>query len=111
MTKTEALNKSAQEAGFPKFDKTLFKHFEKNEVELENIIRRAMDIYVSKWISVEDRLPEVAGYYLVVVDEKAASSRRGVVEISDFYKTIYSGKETLCFQPYVTHWQPLPTAP
>lgn len=59
MTKTEALNKSAQGAGFPKFDKTLFKHFEKNEVELENIIRRAMDIYVSKWISVEDKLPEV----------------------------------------------------
>ena len=48
MTKTEALNKSAQEAGFPKFDKTLFKHFEKNEVELENIIRRAMDIYVNE---------------------------------------------------------------
>jgi len=108
MTKTEALNKAAKEAGYDDFDGA--KRYAISD-EINSIIRNAMDIFAGGWISVEDRLPEVAGYYLVVVDEKAASSRRGVVEISDFYKTIYSGKETLCFQPYVTHWQPLPTAP
>lgn len=110
MTKTEALNKSAQDAGFPKFDKTLFKHFEKNEVELENIIRRAMDIYVSKWISVEDILPENSDggnqFINVIGCDKYSTGEM-------LFNPVLKQFQSLNFRELkdVTHWQPLPTAP
>lgn len=63
------------------------------------------------WIKVTDMLPEKEGYYLVVVEKSVASTNRGVIEISDCYKTVYTGKARLSFQPYVTHWMPLPTPP
>jgi hypothetical protein len=55
---------------------------------------------MSEWISVKDRLPEEAGYYLVYPRDKYHTSwfNRGFA-----VTTLYSIK--------VTHWMPLPQPP
>jgi hypothetical protein len=66
-----------------------------------------------QWISVKEKMPKEEGFYLVIVDESVGSKKRGNIEISDCYKTVYSDndKDLRCgikFQDYVTHWMPLP---
>jgi len=66
------------------------------------------------WISVNDRIPE-EGFYLVVIDELAASKHRGVVEIGECFKTVIEVggilKGANRFHEYVLFWQPLPEPP
>ena len=56
----------------------------------------------SEWISVEERLPEREGNYLVY-------TIRGAVKINGYY-TLLQGVAP-SFDYYVTHWMPLPEAP
>lgn len=56
MTKTEALNKAAQEDGYKDFEE--LRELADNNIPID-FIHRAMDIYAGGWISVEERLPEV----------------------------------------------------
>ena len=57
-----------------------------------------------EWISVEERLPETEGKYLVCT----ANGNIGVGNFIDYYGT---GKR-LCFDTWaVTHWMPLPEPP
>jgi hypothetical protein len=58
----------------------------------------------SKWISVDERLPDREGKYLVCT----TNGNIGVGNFIDYY-----GKGThLCFDCWaVTHWMPLPEAP
>lgn len=70
-----------------KSTKSLFQQLhEANELVKQK--QQEIDALTPKWISVEDRLPDKLGYYLVKVDERVASSRH-----------------------YVTHWMPLPNPP
>jgi hypothetical protein len=55
----------------------------------------------SEWISVEDRLPEIEGKYLVF------TNKGGYIFACYYYKTNSFGFEHWD----VTHWMPLPEAP
>ena len=57
---------------------------------------------MSEWISVEERLPDKSGTYLVV--------KRG----ERFSTTLYWGgiaEDIVFWLDYITHWQPLPSPP
>lgn len=83
----------------------------------------AMEAYSSqsKWISVEERLPEESGYYLVF--RKVENTH-----VNDQHKAMYSNERCIIFYfkernvtgwqkdwtgnpSFVTHWLPLPSAP
>jgi uncharacterized protein DUF551 len=58
---------------------------------------------MSEWIKIEDRLPDKAGYYLIVADWM------GVIEKGEF-----DGKSSWFFYYHLfepTHWMPLPQPP
>lgn len=63
-----------------------------------------------KWISVEDRLPDDAEYYLVCLKRKKTPPR----VMQGFYRwidgTFYIGKRR-CNEGEVTHWMSLPDLP
>lgn len=69
----------------------------------------------NKWISVNDRLPEKKGFYLVNVEDRVASHQRGSVEIGECFSTVKQVnkklQEGIKFHDYVTHWMPLPEPP
>jgi len=67
----------------------------------------------TKWIDVNDRLPETEGYYLVVIDQLVANKKRGQVHVSDLFSAVdmKTMQPTLRFQDYITHWMPLPSPP
>ena len=56
----------------------------------------------SEWISVDERLPEAEGKYLVY-------TVKGAIKFGEYY-TLLQGVEP-SFDYYVTHWMPLPEAP
>lgn len=66
-----------------------------------------------EWISVNDRLPEKVGFYLVNVGHEVAAKHRGTVEIGECYKSVDTSCLTVInkFHDYVTHWQELPEPP
>ena len=57
----------------------------------------------SEWISVEERLPEREGTYLVY-------TYKGAIKFGDF-RCYYAKNDNPQFDYYVTHWMPLPDAP
>ena len=60
----------------------------------------------SEWISVDERLPEREGKYLVY-------TYKGAIKFGE-YRSYLVGEGKLCepqFDYYVTHWMPLPEAP
>ena len=57
----------------------------------------------SEWISVEERLPEREGTYLVY-------TYKGAIKFGDF-RCYYAENDSPQFDYYVTHWMPLPEAP
>ena len=63
---------------------------------------------MSKWISVEDRLPEKQGYYLVYTEEDGVFSAEYNPKRERCPWTDES--EGYCDFP-VTHWMPLPEPP
>ena len=64
-----------------------------------------------QWISVEDRLPEESGYYLIY--QKSDLWFGKVIQTARWNKTkrIFRGAQAGCFMEYVTHWMPLPEPP
>ena len=57
----------------------------------------------SEWISVEERLPERVGTYLVY-------TYKGAIKFGDF-RCYYDKNDKPQFDCDVTHWMPLPEAP
>lgn len=57
----------------------------------------------SEWISVEERLPDREGTYLVY-------TYKGVIKFGDF-RCYYAKNDKPQFNCDVTHWMPLPFAP
>lgn len=57
----------------------------------------AVDMFATRWISVEDALPEEDGKYLFF-------STRGGVQCAYYYKGLTMGST-------ITHWMPLPAHP
>ena len=57
----------------------------------------------SEWISVEERLPDREGTYLVY-------TYKGAIKFGDF-RCYYAKNDNPQFDYYVTHWMPLPEAP
>lgn len=57
----------------------------------------------SGWISVDERLPEREGTYLVY-------TYKGAIKFGDF-RCYYAKNDNPQFDYYVTHWMPLPEAP
>ena len=73
-------------------------------IEADKILDILKGYRKQEWISVDERLPEREGKYLVCT----ANGNIGVGNFIDYY-----GKGThLCFDCWVvTHWMPLPEAP
>ena len=81
----------------------------------DEIVERIADhliangVTVQEWISVEDRLPEDSGYYLVVYRDKY----NGSISIAlDNYVKCGAGEWWASeFTHNITHWMPLPEPP
>lgn len=79
--------------------------------DLQNRLNLWRQDKISKWVSVEERLPEESGNYLVVLD-------RGEPEVHE--AVFYMYKDTPNWRDpveeyekykFVTHWMPLPEPP
>ena len=76
-------------------------------------------VTVQEWISVEDRLPEPAGCYIVTACDESCSCGDGiwydtVVIEAEHYKGAWSWNENgteYDITDLVTHWMPLPNPP
>jgi len=74
---------------------------------------------MSEWISVEDELPRMGGWYLISTGDHDAGITAGYYNkrIGAFYDTDDNGKSArhsaayLTFRYAATHWMPLPTPP
>ena len=72
-------------------------------------IKRAPTINPYEWISVEDRLPEDSGWYLVVLNNYNTDMCRYSLLLNSFGMQHYDGWKSA--DDEVTHWMPLPTPP
>ena len=66
-------------------------------------------VTVQEWISVDDKLPEKSGYYLVFAD----NGRREVLSYSKKYQA-FNAFDDAYSEEYVipvTHWTPMPNPP
>lgn len=61
--------------------------------------------YNNDWISVEERLPEESGYYLVQLSKRLENE-----DWADRVVVVYDGeaKEFMCYKSLIIAWQPLP---
>ena len=75
-------------------------------------------VTVQEWISVDDRLPEESGNYIVCCDDSSCSYGEGiwyssdVVVVSEYYEGSwiwYEGGTEWSLENIVTHWMPLPS--
>jgi ABC-type Fe3+-hydroxamate transport system substrate-binding protein len=60
----------------------------------------------SKWISIEERLPEKEGDYLIIFWPDESYTPYTAFYLKELNRWYYAGKK-----PYVTHWMPLPSPP
>lgn len=65
----------------------------------------------SEWISVEERLPEKSGYYLIC--QKSSLWCEEIIQTArwNISSQRFRGAQAGCFMDNVTHWMPLPEAP
>ena len=86
-----------------------------NLMDFEDFEQAIADYEKSKWVSVDERLPEVGSRCLTLESD-------GTIEICKYRSSYHSYpiKNAVCFedeqdeqpsQVYATHWQPLPTTP
>ena len=81
----------------------------------ENNVHRVIDDCIdivkqhSEWISVDERLPNEDGEYLVYVD--ATKFKGGKFIDMEFFKTSINEFCYFMGEAEVTHWQPLPQPP
>ena len=80
----------------------------------------AHGVTVQGWISVDDRLPDQSGNYIVCCDDSFCSYGEGiwyssdVVVVSEYYEGSwiwYEGGTEWSLENIVTHWMPLPLPP
>ena len=83
-------------------------------------LKKENGVTVQEWISVDDRLPEESGNYIVCCDDSFCSYGEGiwyssdVVVVSEYYKGSwiwYEGGTEWSLENIVTHWMPLPQPP
>ena len=77
--------------------------FEKTSEEISNL---------NKWISVEERLPEKEGHYLVVINNTVVCGyyldKESGAYPKGFYDFMFDNGQAYC-RP--THWMPIPNPP
>lgn len=64
-----------------------------------------------EWISVEERLPEKSGYYLIC--QKSPFWCEEIIQTARWHISSqrFRGAQAGCFMDDVTHWMPLPEPP
>ena len=79
----------------------------------------ANGVTVQEWISVEDRLPDSNGQYIVTACDEGCAAGEGiwygtVVVTAEYYNgcwTWYEGGHEYDLDGIVTHWMPIPEPP
>ena len=90
-----------------------------NVGQIEEALRSVPAVSVPQWISVKDRLPDVAGMYIVTACDEWCSHGEGIwygttVVVADYSGGCWNWNDngTDCdINDLVTHWMPLPEAP
>ena len=73
---------------------------------LVQAIERIKELEASPWISVEDRLPEDSGTYLVY-----KRLRKSAFAVVGFYRDEDGPDEMWIAPTHITHWMPIPELP
>lgn len=87
--------------------------------EIEEVLRAVPATPVPQWISVKDRLPDVAGMYIVTACDEWCSHGEGiwydtVVVVAEYSGSCWNWNDNgidCDIDDLVTHWMPLPEPP
>ena len=87
--------------------------------EIEEVLRAVPATPVPQWISVKDRLPDVAGMYIVTACDEWCSYGEGiwydtVVVVAEYSGGCWNWNDNgtdYDIDDLVTHWMPLPKPP
>lgn len=87
--------------------------------QIEEALRAAPAVSVPQWISVKDRLPDVAGMYIVTACDEWCSHGEGiwydtVVVVAEYSGGCWNWNDNgtdYDINDLVTHWMPLPEPP
>lgn len=87
--------------------------------EIEEVLRAVPATPVPQWISVKDRLPDVAGMYIVTACDEWCSHGEGiwydtVVVVAEYSGGCWNWNDNgtdYDIDDLVTHWMPLPKPP
>lgn len=76
--------------------------------EQDDHFREATKKVGHKWISVEERLPEATGKYIVCTEKKSVYCAKFYKYISERHPEGYFGTDSYT---HITHWMPMPEPP
>lgn len=87
--------------------------------EIEEVLRAVTATPVPQWISIKDRLPDVAGMYIVTACDEWCSHGEGiwydtVVVVAEYSGSCWNWNDNgidCDIDDLVTHWMPLPEPP
>lgn len=90
-----------------------------NVGQIEEALRSVPAVSVPQWISVKDRLPDVAGMYIVTACDEWCSHGEGiwydtVVVVAEYSGGCWNWNDNgtdYDIDDLVTHWMPLPKPP
>ena len=90
-----------------------------NVGQIEEALRAVPAVSVPQWISVKDRLPDVAGMYIVTACDEWCSHGEGiwydtVVVVAEYSGGCWNWNDNgtdYDIDDLVTHWMPLPKPP
>lgn len=90
-----------------------------NVGQIEEALRAVPAVSVPQWISVKDRLPDVAGMYIVTACDEWCSHGEGiwydtVVVVAEYSSGCWNWNDNgtdYDIDDLVTHWMPLPEPP
>ncbi len=90
-----------------------------NVGQIEEALRSVPAVSVPQWISVKDRLPDVAGMYIVTACDEWCSHGEGiwydtVVVVAEYSGGCWNWNDNgtdYDIDDLVTHWMPLPEPP
>lgn len=90
-----------------------------NVGQIEEALRAVPAVSVPQWISVKDRLPDVAGMYIVTACDEWCSHGEGiwygtVVVVAEYSGGCWNWNDNgtdYDIDDLVTHWMPLPEPP
>lgn len=83
-----------------------------NSLMIKIDMEKYFELYIPKWVSVKDRLPEISKnvllcYELICFDRKYPDIFIGYLKDNKIWRI---GKEDFIFES-ITHWMPLPEPP